>query len=253
MDKIFGFLKFLWLAVFGSKVTRADARYEILSSLTSRWGYRLYNRKLWWHKDHAFMDMWNGFPEASNKIHERRYVLYNLTKSLTNLEGDTAECGAFRGGGSYIILSALSDSTAQHHIFDSFEGLSDPAEVDAPTEDDTYEWKAGDLWTDESVVIKNLSLFKDRIKIYKGWIPERFSEVSDKKFRLIHIDVDLYQPTLDTLSFFYERMVPGGMIVCDDYGFETCPGATKALDDFFRDKTESVIHLTTGTAFVIKR
>ena len=42
-------------------------------------------------------------------------------------------------------------------------------------------------------------------------------------------------------------------MICDDYGFVTCPGAKKAMDEFFEDKAEPVIMLTTGQAFIIKQ
>ena len=42
------------------------------------------------------------------------------------------------------------------------------------------------------------------------------------------------------------------MLLCDDYGFVTCPGATLAMDDFFDDKPEEIVHLPTGQGLVIK-
>ena len=85
-----------------------------------------------------------------------------------------------------------------------------------------------------------------------GWIPERFAEVRDKTFCFVHIDVDLYQPTKDSIAFFYPRMQPGGIILCDDYGFTTCPGATKAVDEYLGGKLEKMISLCSGGGFMIK-
>ena len=79
---------------------------------------------------------------------------------------------------------------------------------------------------------KNLSQFPQRFKLFKGWIPDKFHEVSDKKFCLVHIDVDLYQPTLDSLNFFWDKL-NGGVLVCDDYGSLLCPGTKKAMDKIF--------------------
>ena len=67
----------------------------------------------------------------------------------------------------------------------------------------------------------------------------------------VHVDVDLYEPTLASLAFFYPRMNPGGVMVCDDYGFTTCPGATKAVDEFLHDKPEKMIALPNGGGFFI--
>jgi hypothetical protein len=90
-------------------------------------------------------------------------------------------------------------------------------------------------------------------RLYKGWIPERFSEVADRRFSFVHIDVDLYRPTRDSLEFFYERVIPSGLILFDDYGMKTCPGHRAAADEFFRARPEPIVMLPTGQAFVIKR
>ena len=48
-------------------------------------------------------------------------------------------------------------------------------------------------------------------------------------------------------------MNPGGIILCDDYGFLTCPGAKTAMDAFFADKPEEIVNLPTGQGLVIKK
>ena len=68
----------------------------------------------------------------------------------------------------------------------------------------------------------------------------------------MHIDVNLYQPTLDSLAFFYPRMQHGGIVVCDDYGFSTCPGATRAVQEFLADAPEKMVALPVGGGFFIK-
>ena len=54
------------------------------------------------------------------------------------------------------------------------------------------------------------------------------------------------------MAFFYPRLVPGGIVVCDDYGFPTCPGATSAVDEFLADKPEKMLSLASGGGFAIK-
>ena len=116
--------------------------------------------------------------------------------------------------------------------------------------DGTY-WKQGDMSRGEDLVSKNLSEF-ERFSIYKGWIPERFPDVAGKRFAFVHIDVDLYAPTRDSMQFFYERMNNGGIIVCDDYGFSTCPGATQAVHEVLADKPEKMIALPSAGGFLVK-
>jgi hypothetical protein len=130
-------------------------------------------------------------------------------------------------------------------MFDSFEGLSQPSR-----DDGTY-WKGGELAVSVDAVRANLSEF-DRVRFYKGWIPQRFKDLEGQQFSFVHIDVDLYQPTYDSLAFFYPRLVPGGIIVCDDFGFGTCPGATRACNEFLDGCAEKMISLADGGGFLIK-
>lgn len=125
-----------------------------------------------------------------------------------------------------------------------WEGLSQPA-----IQDGTY-WKKGDLGSELSQVKSNLRQF-DNVVYLKGWIPSRFNEVCDKNFSFVHIDVDIYEPTRDSISFFWERLTPGGILICDDYGFVNCPGAKKAMDDYFCGISK-IISLPTGQGMVIK-
>lgn len=93
----------------------------------------------------------------------------------------------------------------------------------------------------------------DNVTLMRGWIPERFPEVADRSFCLVHIDVDLYEPTFESFKFFYDLMVPNGMMICDDYGSSFFPGARVAMDEFFADKAEIPIELPQGQGFIVKR
>ena len=68
----------------------------------------------------------------------------------------------------------------------------------------------------------------------------------------VHIDVDLYQPTRDSLEFFYPRMNDGGIIIVDDFACSVCPGATRAVEEALSDKPEQMISLSDGGGFLIK-
>ena len=74
--------------------------------------------------------------------------------------------------------------------------------------------------------------------------------IKNKKFKFVHLDVDNYQPYKESLEFFYDKMVPGGIILFDDYDCDCCPGANKAVDEFFSDKPE-VIQKSVGV-FIVK-
>ena len=74
--------------------------------------------------------------------------------------------------------------------------------------------------------------------LYKGWIPERFNEVSNQEFIFVHLDVDLYQPTLDSLDFFYSKLKKNGVIIVDDYDFFST-GVKTSVDEWFKINSKS--------------
>lgn len=245
--KIRTLLEFFW----GSPRKRYEARHDVLTALAIRMGFRTYNRNLSWVNDAGFLSIWKNFPDYKSVIHDRKYVLYGVAKSLRYLDGDIAECGVIRGGSSFLMLSALADTGKFLHGFDSFQGLSKPKFNDRPSDVKTFNWRENDMGVPIEVTSQNLSSFSGNFKLYKGWIPDRFNEVEEKKFSLVHIDLDLFEPTIFSLEFFFPRMVAGGVIICDDYGFESCPGSRKAMDEFFGLRGLNVIPLTTGQGLVM--
>ncbi len=246
-------LKYLFLSFFSSSPQiKYESRHTILSAMANYWDFRVHTANLMWTYDPEYLSHWQHFDGDSGKrIHERRFNLYYLAKSTRLLPGDTAECGVLFGAGSFMIMKATAREGRVHHIFDSFQGLSKPGNQDDVKEDRTFKWEEGDLSVNEITVKRNLT-GHGNFTTYQGWIPSRFDEVSNKIFSFVHIDVDLYQPTYDSLEFFYKRMTRGGIIVCDDYGSEACPGAYKALNEFISDKPEDIIHLTGGQGVIIK-
>lgn len=201
-----------------------------------------------WRQESSFIEKFRSLSPHNYFSEERKYALKEFARSLRNVDGCVAECGAYVGVSSWFIANELPD--VNFYLFDSFEGLSQPDTVDG-VGDGIQEWKKGDLKTSEEILKGNLTGFRN-IHILKGWIPDRFEDVSQRNFRLVHIDVDLYQPTLDSLVFFYPRLNPGGVIIMDDYGFENCPGAYKAAEEFMKDKPETIIHLPTGQGVIIR-
>ncbi len=178
-------------------------------------------------------------------VRDRRYALRELARFTLTVPGDFVECGTFSGCSAALLASMLRERGVSKQIclFDSFAGLPSPQSPDGD------QWSEGDLAYPLDLVRSNLSCF-DNIEYFEGWIPERFSEVSTRQFALVHIDVDLYAPTLASLEFFYPRISPGGLIVCDDYGFESCPGATLAVDEFARAHSLEIVNLPSGGCII---
>jgi len=160
----------------------------------------------------------------------------------SNVQGDVAECGVWRGHSAHMIASRLSTQGQGKvlHLFDSFEGLSIRTELDSARSSMNEEQKRKEreyFAVDLEVVKRNLSKFSC-VRFHKGWIPERFIEVQGAKFCFVHLDVDLFQPMIDSLNFFAPKISDGGVIVVDDYGHADFTGAKEAVDRFLRTSGE---------------
>ncbi|MCC6657999.1 MAG: class I SAM-dependent methyltransferase [Rhodocyclaceae bacterium] len=241
------------LEAIADPTERRNALFEYLNWKAMREGFEIYNKNLMWQDEPAFWDIWNASPYAGTQRPDRKFVLWSMARSTRHLPGDTAECGVLDGASSYLICSAREDGgLPEHHAFDSFEGLSSPGPEDRPRTSAAFHWAAGDLSVPIEETLRKLGRFGN-IRYHRGWIPQRFGEVATRRFSFVHVDVDLYQPTKDSLAFFYPRLVPGGILLCDDYGYHTCPGARRAFDEFAATTPErAVVHLPTGQGFLVK-
>lgn len=187
-------------------------------------------------------------PEADYS-YERKYDLDQIFKLIVDVEGDVAECGTYKGASAYFIARNIIDKKMDKKLFlfDSFSGLS------APGVSDGEWWKEGDLSSSIDDVRSTLKILGNTsfIHILDGWIPSRFEDVAERKFCFVHIDVDLAEPTLHCLTFFYDRLSFGGIIFLDDYGHSSCPGVTDVVDSFLKDRKAHLCNLASGAAFII--
>jgi O-methyltransferase len=199
------------------------------------------NRINQWETDTEFNKITKDTSSLVDQI--RLYMLYQLASHTSCLvDGDVAEVGVYKGGSAKLLGEVFKTNSI--HLFDTFEGMPKvDSEKDFHKEGD---FKASLLETQEY-----LKEYKN-INFYKGLFPETAGPIEDKTFRFVHVDVDIYKSIYDCCTFFYQRMVPGGIIISDDYGCITCPGAKKGMDDFFDQVPETPIYLPRGQAFIVK-
>jgi tetratricopeptide (TPR) repeat protein len=163
----------------------------------------------------------------SGRRRPRFFNLLRLFERALPLDGDIAECGCWRGLSSYLMCRRLQIADSEftglgYHIFDSFHGLARPGR-----EDSVSPSVEGKFAVTLHEVRENLREFPD-IEFHPGWIPETFPGLPERRYRFIHVDVDLFEPTRSSLEYFLPRLVSGGVIVCDDYNWA---GAKRAVDE----------------------
>lgn len=187
-------------------------------------------------------------PYQLRRRTDRVYSLSQWVKFAHAVPGDLVEMGVYQGASARIMLLA---APGRHYWgFDSFQGLSQPKLAI----DGDY-WSAGDLSADLAEVGRNLGPLGDRATLVPGWIPTTFATVNGPDLIAVaHIDVDLYSPTLESLRYCDQRTASGSILVCDDYGFDTCPGARLAIDEFVGECSHwNLVHLTTGQGLLIRQ
>ena len=185
------------------------------------------------------------FPGTSR---DRCYILRALARHSLGLDGHLAECGVWKGKTAYLIADAVSRQVGDKklHLFDTFEGLPEPD----PDEDRIPQGTFADTSLDEVRALLGPFNF---LEFHKGDISETMPSCGEVPFSFVHVDVDIYRSVLECCDFFYPRMVSGGVLVFDDYGLPSTPGARKAVDSFFQDCAETPIYLPTGQCVVIKQ
>jgi O-methyltransferase len=177
---------------------------------------------------------------------DRKYVLYNLLKqSLASGLGDVAECGVYKGGTAYILADLVRSAGRMFFLFDTFAGMpeTDP-------EKDLH--KRGDFDDTSLDDVKHYLAPFGELVYCPGFIPQTLDTVADRRFRFVHIDLDIYESIRSSSAFFYERLERGAIIVYDDYGFASCPGARQAVDEFYAKLPETPLVLSTGQCVVWK-
>jgi O-methyltransferase len=141
-----------------------------------------------------------------------------------------------------ILRSSGSGKTL--HLFDTFAGMPETNEkIDLH--------KKGDF-QDTSLKAVSDWIGRENTVYHQGWLPETFSGLEDETIAFAHIDVDIKSSILASCEFIYPRLATGGVMIFDDYGHVTCPGACAAVDEFFADKAERPLALAHGQAIIVK-
>ena len=179
--------------------------------------------------DFLYVGVLTYYMEVMNRLHEMnipsgkiidRYVsiptyarIEFLKQSKIMLEEEgisgyaVAELGVYKGEFAKEINRIFPESKL--YLFDTFEGFS---EVDAVSERQrgyTDNNQTG-YFSDTSVQqVLNKMSFPNKCIVKKGFFPDTAEEI-DENFVFVNIDVDLYEPILSGLRWFYPRMVSGG-------------------------------------------
>ena len=185
----------------------------------------------------------------------RVQYLYDFAENVYEyqIEGAVAECGVYLGDYASHINKAFPDRTL--YLFDTFENFAENpqlAQEDARVQSyisNTENRPAA--YTHEDIAMLKCR-FRDNVIIKKGLVPETFEGINEDKFVYVHLDMDIYAPTIAGLRFFAPRMSKGGIIALHNMGRnDLFTGVRKAVNEFCNNKLTNAIPIGDGSSLVL--
>lgn len=180
---------------------------------------------------------------------ERLVSLWNQVRYLDQygVEGSLVECGVWKGGSIGLMALAhqrVGTARRELHLFDSFEGLPEPDSKVDGTKAISYSGQhaggkletigkcVGPIEDSRELLFRRIGYPESKAKFHQGWFEETVPRVSATlgPIALLRLDGDWYSSTKICLDHLYERVVPNGVVVIDDYGH--WEGCRKAVDEF---------------------
>ena len=181
---------------------------------------------------------------------------YHIVEALAvtrDIGGDVCEFGIAQGETSALIANEIRGTGKTLHLFDSFQGLSEPTEEDQLKDDifslGSIEAYAGTMAYSPEKVRSRLAAIdfpESRFVIHPGFIDVTFGtgiESLPDEVSFAYIDFDLYEPIMIALEYLGHHLSPGGIVIVDDYDhFST--GAKSAVDQFVLEHAEDDTRFT---------
>ena len=249
-DRLFNFfMPTFWVTSNPEAVTAAAK--EIVSLGSS--GHHFADNFLTWGRnmsmldDRPFVRAWQSNIESPSDeaIVWRRYVLACAAYHCVQLDGDFVECGAYTGVGINTVADYLGGPAFPKTFwgYDIFE--HDPSMLNHAMPEH-LEGLYGR--------VQNKFSAYPQVRLIKGLIPQVFENDCPDRIAYLHIDLNQAPAEIAALDHLFDRMVPGGILILDDYEWSGFYRPQKlAEDQWFEARHYRVMPLPTGQGLVIKR
>lgn len=190
---------------------------------------------------------WKGFT-----LQWRTYIVCWFADMVKNLEGDFVECGVNTGAYSRAVIEYIDFSKLNKtfYLLDTFEGfpIEQITEAEKKAGVSVYEKHYDDVY---DAVKDTFSDFN--VNIIKGRVPDTLFQCNATKIAYLSIDMNAVVPEIAAINYFWDKIVAGGVIVLDDYGFSLHTEQKYAFDEFAKQKKVSILSLPTGQGIIIKK
>jgi O-methyltransferase len=200
-----------------------------------------------WEGEPAFERLYQKAKPLTLVSRDRCYLLWKTLQQALHLPGDFIECGVFRGGTALLAAQTLDGHMQGRtlHLFDSFVGMP-------TTTPGIDRFESNDFTNTSAERVRDVLVPYPFTSIHVGFISDTFAGLQLDRIAWAHIDVDIYQSVRYCIAYVYPRLVPGGFMIFDDYGFPSCVSARRAVDESFASLPEVPLCLPTGQCLVVK-
>jgi hypothetical protein len=163
-------------------------------------------------------------------------------RAVRRLDGVMAEAGVLAGGSARLICEAKGQVPL--HLFDVFETLQS-AGTDAPD----LRRHFGRVHGVRAEVERLLAPYPE-VHLHEGVFPATTAGLEDARFSFVHLDLDLASGTRAGLEYFHPRLVPGGILIGDDYND---PALRRVFEDYFAGRPDTLIALPWGQVLIVRQ
>ncbi|OKJ24099.1 methyltransferase [Streptomyces sp. CB00316] len=176
------------------------------------------------------------------------FILATRYIARHNIPGDIVECGVWRGGSMQACartLLSVGEDERELYLFDTYEGMTPPTAEDLrrdgrPAQElldaqgkDRPIWAVASL-EDVQAGFGHVPYPKERVHYVQGRVEDTVPGRAPEQIAILRLDTDWYASTKHELEHLYPRLVSGGVLLIDDYGY--WQGSRQAVDEFL-DKT----------------
>ncbi|WP_203687355.1 TylF/MycF/NovP-related O-methyltransferase [Streptomyces sp. SID14515] len=176
------------------------------------------------------------------------FILATRYIARHDIPGDIVECGVWRGGSMQACartLLSVGETERDLYLFDTYEGMTPPTAEDLrrdgrPAQElldaqgkDRPIWAVASL-EDVKAGFEHVPYPKERVHYVQGRVEDTVPAQAPEQISILRLDTDWYASTKHELEHLYSRLVSGGVLLIDDYGY--WQGSRQAVDEFL-DKT----------------
>jgi hypothetical protein len=178
----------------------------------------------------------------------RYHINHWAVQQALKQEGDLVECGVYMGSTaiSNIVYFGQEVTCRKYYLFDTFNGLDEKLSTK-----DEYD-RLRDEYKDCYEFVVDAFKEYSNVVIVKGSVPETLSKVNIDKVAYLSIDMNCAYPELEAMQYFWPKLVKGGVIVLDDYGWPMCENQKLAADQFALSVGAMILSLPNGQGIIVK-